>query len=64
MLVWAHPRLLRPADGVFPPSMDHLFFQSILGYVSDVHEGKEKIDVLLIMLMQHESDTAPVMLPT
>lgn len=63
LLVWAHPRLPGPEEGIFPPSMDHLFFQSILGYVSDVHEGKEKMDVFRIMLMQHESETAPVMLP-
>ncbi len=64
VLVWAHPKLHSPAEGVFPPSMDHLFFQSILGYVSDVHEEKEKMNVLLVMLMQHETETAPVMLPT
>jgi len=49
MLVWAHPRL---EESVYPPSMDHLFFQSLLGFASDVHEGKEKLDVALLMLMQ------------
>jgi len=64
LLIWAHPKLPGVADGVFPPSMDHLFFHSLLSFVSDIHEGKEKMDLLLIMLMQHESDTAPIMLPT
>ena len=64
MLVWVHPKLPGPADGVCPPSMDHVFLQSILGYVSDLHEGKGMMDVLLVMPMQHESNMAPVMLPT
>lgn len=55
ILVWAHPKLPgmdNVSDGMFPPSMDHLFFHSILGYISDTHEGKKKLDIGLIMLMQ------------
>lgn len=53
MLVWAHPKLPgERGEGVFPPNIDYLFFQSVLGYVSDVHEGKEKLDISLLMLMQ------------
>lgn len=53
LLVWAHPRVPGlKGEGIFPPSMDWLFFQSLLGSVSDVHEGKTKLDLLQLMLMQ------------
>lgn len=53
LLMWAHPKIPGSrGEGVFPPSMDWLFFQSLLGNVSDVHEGKVKMDLPLLMLMQ------------
>lgn len=47
LLVWAHPN---PDD--LDERMDRLFFQNLLMYVSDVAEGKEKLDVAQIMLTQ------------
>ncbi|KAF2190441.1 hypothetical protein K469DRAFT_623534 [Zopfia rhizophila CBS 207.26] len=55
-LVWAHP------DQVSSP-MDWLFFQNLLWFISDVSEGKTKLDILQIMLLQHASATALVMFP-
>lgn len=53
MLVWSHPKLPSPnGEGVFPPNLDYLIFHSILGYISDIHEGKEKLDLPLMMLQQ------------
>jgi len=58
ILVWAHP-----SDNDMDDQMDHLFFQSLFGYVSDVHDKKEKMSILQIMLMQHRTATALVMFP-
>lgn len=53
MLVWSHPKLPGPnGQGIFPPDLDYLIFQSILGYFSDIHEGKAKLDLPLAMLQQ------------
>ncbi|EXJ73992.1 uncharacterized protein A1O5_02286 [Cladophialophora psammophila CBS 110553] len=43
--------------------MDRIFFQNLLMYVSDVSEGKERLSLLQVMLMQHVSATALIMLP-
>ncbi|KIX98941.1 uncharacterized protein Z520_05402 [Fonsecaea multimorphosa CBS 102226] len=58
-LVWAHPN---PDD--MDDKMDRLFFQNLLMYVSDISEGKEQISLLQIMLTQHVSATALIMLPS
>lgn len=47
MLVWAHPN---PDD--MDGKLDRLFFQNILMYVSDISEGKEKMSLGQVMLMQ------------
>lgn len=48
ILAWAHP-----GDNGRDDQMDRLFFQSLLMYVSDVAEGKEKLSLLQIMLIQY-----------
>jgi hypothetical protein len=45
MYMWAHP------DAV-PDPMDRLFFQCLLGYLSDVYEKKESMSVLQVMVNQ------------
>lgn len=45
MYVWAHP------EKVEEP-MDWLFFQTLLRFVGDCHDGKEKMDVVQIMVTQ------------
>lgn len=53
LCVWAHPTSSSPSqDFLFPPLLDHLFFASVLGHVSDAHEGKEKLDIIWIMCSQ------------
>ncbi|KAH7122371.1 hypothetical protein B0J11DRAFT_336946 [Dendryphion nanum] len=54
--VWAHP------ESVAEP-MDWLFFRNLLWLVSDMTEGKRKMDPLQIMLLQHISATALVWFP-
>ncbi|KAF2116528.1 hypothetical protein BDV96DRAFT_28095 [Lophiotrema nucula] len=54
--VWAHP------DQVQQP-MDWLFFLNLLRYISDVDEGKAKLDPFYIMTVQHASATALVWFP-
>jgi hypothetical protein len=49
-LVWAHP-----SDDGMDDKMDHLFFQTLFGYISDVHDKKEKMSILQVMLMQYVS---------
>ncbi|KIX01657.1 uncharacterized protein Z518_09383 [Rhinocladiella mackenziei CBS 650.93] len=49
MMVWAHP------EDVGDEKMDRLFFQNMLMYVSDVSEGKEKLSLFQVMLMQYVS---------
>lgn len=51
LLIWAHPTK-SSGDFAYPPSMDHLFFSSLLGHMGNVHEGKEKLDILWLMLLQ------------
>jgi hypothetical protein len=48
--LWAHP------DGVQDP-MDTLFFATLLGYLSDVAEGKVRLNLLQVMLMQYVNVT-------
>ncbi|KAF1978199.1 hypothetical protein BU23DRAFT_550272 [Bimuria novae-zelandiae CBS 107.79] len=54
--MWAHPEAV-------PEPMDRLFFQTLLGLVSDIHEKKAPMSVLQIMTTQHASATAIVMFP-
>ncbi|KAF2451164.1 hypothetical protein P171DRAFT_467812 [Karstenula rhodostoma CBS 690.94] len=54
--MWAHPEAV-------PEPMDRLFFQSLLGFLSDVHEKKESMSILQIMVNQHASASAMVMFP-
>ncbi|KAJ4297701.1 hypothetical protein N0V90_005596 [Kalmusia sp. IMI 367209] len=54
--LWAHPEKV-------PDPMDRLFFQTLLGYISDVYEKKAPMSVLQIMVTQHASATAMVMFP-
>ncbi|KAI9739841.1 MAG: hypothetical protein M1818_004897 [Claussenomyces sp. TS43310] len=56
ILLWAHP------DGT-EDDMDRAFFHNILFYVSDLHEGKAKMDPFQLMLMQHATATAMVWFP-
>jgi len=53
---------VHPSD--VPRPMDDLFFANLLRYISDVTEGKEKLDLFQIMLLQHVTDSAVVMLPS
>lgn len=48
ILLWAHPN---PDD--MEDKMDRLFFQNLLMYVSDVAEGKERLSILQVMLVQY-----------
>ncbi|KAK4938608.1 hypothetical protein LTR10_020959 [Elasticomyces elasticus] len=57
IIAWAHP------DDKEDNMMDRLFFQTLLSYVSDCSEGKEKMSILQVMLTQHVSDTALVWFP-
>ncbi|KAL6249010.1 hypothetical protein RBB50_004073 [Rhinocladiella similis] len=59
ILLWAHPN---PDD--MEDKMDRLFFQNLLMYVSDVAEGKERLSILQVMLVQHASATAMIWFPT
>ncbi|KAJ4352544.1 uncharacterized protein N0V89_007893 [Didymosphaeria variabile] len=45
MYMWAHPEAV-------PDPMDRLFFQSLLGFLSDVHEKKASMSILQIMVNQ------------
>ena len=45
MYMWAHPEAV-------PDPMDRLFFQSLLGLLSDVYEKKESMSVLQVMVNQ------------
>jgi hypothetical protein len=60
--VWAHP-------SATDSPMDHLFFLNLLMYISDVSEGKRKMDLIQIMLAQYVHSTLfpflswPVTLP-
>ncbi|PVI04006.1 hypothetical protein DM02DRAFT_586797 [Periconia macrospinosa] len=56
MYVWAYPEAV-------PDPMDRLFFQSLLGYLSDVHEKKSPMSVLQIMVNQHASASTAVIFP-
>jgi hypothetical protein len=56
MYLWAHP------DGVQDP-MDVLFFKTLLGYLSDVNEGKASLNLLQLMLMQYVSHLIANLLP-
>lgn len=57
ILVWAHPENV-------PEPMDWLFFQNLLWLISDISEGKRRLDPFQIMLLQHVSATALVWFPT
>jgi hypothetical protein len=58
LLVWAHPNPVAGGGGGAgwhgddEKIMDRLFFQNILMYTSDVAEGKEKLGLVRVMLMQ------------
>ncbi|KIV95648.1 hypothetical protein PV10_03274 [Exophiala mesophila] len=58
MLVWAHPN---PDD--MEGKLDRLFFQNVMIYMSDAFEGKEKMSLSHVMLMQHVTETALIMFP-
>ncbi|KIW65281.1 hypothetical protein, variant [Phialophora macrospora] len=58
ILLWAHPNPEHMDD-----KMDRLFFQTLLLYLSDVSEGKERLDLLQVMIIQHFSATALIMFP-
>jgi hypothetical protein len=45
LLVWAHPENV-------PEPMDWLFFQNLLWLISDISEGKRRLDPFQIMLLQ------------
>jgi hypothetical protein len=45
MYMWAHPEAV-------PDPMDRLFFQCLLGYLSDVYEKKQSMSVLQVMVNQ------------
>jgi len=45
MILWPHPNAV-------PEPMDAVFFKHILFYLSDVFEGKAKLNPLQVMLMQ------------
>ena len=45
ILVWAHPENV-------PEPMDWLFFQNLLWLISDISEGKRRLDPFQIMLLQ------------
>jgi hypothetical protein len=47
MYVWAHPDATGKGD-----EMDRAFFENLLRYLSDVVEGKKKISLVQVMLMQ------------
>lgn len=51
ILVWAHP-ITSSESFMYPTDMDHWFFVGLLGHLSDVHEGKEKLDILWLLLTQ------------
>ncbi|KAF3046092.1 hypothetical protein E8E12_011010 [Didymella heteroderae] len=55
--VWAHP-------DAGDEAMDCLFFENLLRYMSDVCEGKAKLDLVQVLAMQHASASAPVVFPT
>lgn len=57
MYVWAHP-------DAGSDSMDRLFFENLLKYVSDASEGKTKLDLVQVMVMQHATASALVVFPT
>ncbi|KAF2103825.1 hypothetical protein NA57DRAFT_50692 [Rhizodiscina lignyota] len=57
LLMWAHPTDV-------PGPMDSLFFKNLFMYVADVDAGEVKMDLLQIMLMQHVTQSAMVMLPS
>jgi len=56
LICWAHPN---DKDS----KMDHIFFKNLLMYVSDVSEKKASMDPFQIMLTQHITATALIMLP-
>lgn len=45
MYMWAHPEAV-------PDPMDRLFFQTILGYLSDVHEKKASLSMVQVLVNQ------------
>ena len=45
MILWPHPNAV-------PEPMDAIFFKHLLFYLSDVFEGKAKLNPLQVMLMQ------------
>jgi len=53
---------VQPSD--VPHPMDDLFFANLLRYISDVVEGKEKLDLFQFMLLNSVTDSAIVMLPS
>ncbi|KAH8645504.1 hypothetical protein BX600DRAFT_534511 [Xylariales sp. PMI_506] len=57
MLLWATP------EGKFPPMMDDAFFVTLLSLLSDVSAGKVPLDLGLILLNQHESESTAVIFP-
>ncbi|TKX22376.1 hypothetical protein C1H76_5484 [Elsinoe australis] len=46
-----------------PNPIGGLFFRDIFLYSDDCHVGKAKFDPLQVLLMQHVTDSAPVMFP-
>lgn len=46
VLVWAHPKNTAG-------DMDHIFFLNLFKHVSDVQEGKRKLDLERILMMQY-----------
>ncbi|KAG8626092.1 hypothetical protein KVT40_006493 [Elsinoe batatas] len=47
-----------------PNPMDGRFFRDIFMYAGDCYSGKAKFDPLQVLVMQHVTDSAPVMFPT
>ncbi|XPS95040.1 hypothetical protein M3J09_004334 [Ascochyta lentis] len=56
LYLWAHPDV--------DESMDRLFFENLLMYVSDASEGKGKLDLVQMLVTQHASASALVLFPT
>ncbi|KAJ4381042.1 hypothetical protein N0V86_003389 [Didymella sp. IMI 355093] len=51
MYVWAHP-------DAGDESMDRLLFENLLKYVSDASEGKGRLDLVQMLVMQHATASA------